>query len=307
MELPDSVKAIGEQVEGGGELTPAPELFEAYDVFSAEMAQIFTKPWLAVDHASRLAADGNFVRAEIGSRSVVVVRESEDKIHALRNACLHAGYRICEEASGQADHLFCVYHGWSYALDGRLTDPLLRPEMTDRSRFRLARYAMRIERGLILVDPSAAAAEAPPAAPVELGAVPEDLGDRPVSRRLTHKTTMNWKKLRQFLWDAPGLAFGDGCDASVEIGPLSLVALRDGDAALLRLVPRYPGQTEIEITEMPMPGGRPRTSGPIGPIGDPIGDALRDRGESIAAAPLGRDFCDWYWPLMAPLAAAAAG
>src|SRR5205807_6813001 len=133
--------------------------------------------------------------------------------------------------------LFCVYHGWSYALDGRLTDPLLRPEMTDRSRFRLARYAMQIQRGLILVDPSAVAAEAPPARPVELGAVPEDLGERPVRRRLQHKTTMNWKRLRQFLWAQPGLAFGNhGVDEVVELGPLSRVVVRDGDAALLRLV-----------------------------------------------------------------------
>ncbi len=300
MELPDSVKAIGDQLEAGGEITAAPELFEAYDVFSAELAQIFTRRWLAVEHASRLAENGNFVRAEVGSRSVVVVRESEDKIHAMRNACLHAGYRICEEASGKADNLFCVYHGWSYALDGMLTDPLLRPDMKDRSRFRLARYAMQIERGLILVDLSAVGADPPPAAPVELGAIPEDLGERPVSRRLTHKTTMNWKRLRQFLWASPGLAFGDGIDAAVELGPLSLVALKGGDTALLRLVPRYPGQTDVEIVELPAPGAKRGANG-----GDPIGDALRERGESLAAAPLERGFCDWYWPQMAPLAAQA--
>src|SRR5271169_6030640 len=102
MELPDSIKAIGEQLDSGGEITPAPELFDAYDVFAAEVAQIFTQPWLAVDHASRLAADGDFLRADIGPRSVVLVREKADRIHALRNACLHAGYRVCEEESGRA-------------------------------------------------------------------------------------------------------------------------------------------------------------------------------------------------------------
>src|SRR6266849_1320711 len=215
MELPDSVKAIGEQIEnqretGGGEITPGPELFEAYDVFAAELQQIFTQPWLAVDHASRLAADGDYVRADIGSRSVVVVRETADQIHALRNSCLHAGYRVCEAESGRAEHLYCQYHGWYYALDGRLTDPLLRPQMTDRSRFRLPRHPMHIKRGLILVDLSAVAPEAPPAGPVDLGAIPEDLGERPVSRRERYKTTWNWKRLRQFLWSAPELALGGG-------------------------------------------------------------------------------------------------
>src|SRR5437016_452552 len=115
MAFPDILTALGEQIEAGGEVTPGTELFEAYDVFSAELASIFSRPWLAVDHASRLGEDGSFLRAEIGSRSIVVVRESEDKIHAMRNACLHAGYRVCEAEAGRADHLFCVYHGWSYA------------------------------------------------------------------------------------------------------------------------------------------------------------------------------------------------
>ena len=46
MELPDSIKAIGEQVEAGGAVTPATELFEAYPVFAAEVAHLFTRPWL---------------------------------------------------------------------------------------------------------------------------------------------------------------------------------------------------------------------------------------------------------------------
>ncbi len=295
MALPDSIKALGEQIDEGGEVAPAPELFEAYDVFAAELAQIFTQPWLAVDHASRLVADGDYVRADVGARSVVVVRESEDKIHALRNTCLHAGYRVCEAEAGNAEHLYCVYHGWSYALDGLLTDPLLRPQMTDRSRFRLPRYPLRIDRGLILVDLSQVAPEAPPAGPIELGALP-DLGGRAVARRQSYKTTANWKRMRQFLWEQPGLVFGDGCDAVIELGPLSFVALRTGDAALLRLNPRFPAQCEIEVVELPSAG-----SAGIGDA-DPLGDALRDGNDAIAAAPLDRGFCEWYWRLMAPAA-----
>src|SRR5260370_11454413 len=149
---------------------------------------------------------------------------------------------------------------------------------------------MQIQRGLILVDPSAVAAEPPPAGPVELGAVPLDLGDRMVSRRQQYKTTWNWKRLRQFLWAAPGLALGRaGCDEVVHLGPLSLVALGDGDAALLRIIPRFPGQTDVELVQMPVPGGAGHANGAV----DTICDALREAGQRIAAAPLDREFYGW--------------
>jgi hypothetical protein len=184
----------------------------------------------------------------------------------------------------------------------RLTDPMLRPNLADRSRFRLPRYAMQIKRGLILVDMSVVAPEAPPAGPVELGAIPDDLGDRAVTRQ-HYKTDCNWKRLRQFLWQSPELAFGGAdCDAVVEVGPLSLVALRNGDAALLRVVPRFPAQTDVELVEMPVPGGSRRSNGG----GDSIGDALREQAGGIAAARLDRAFYEWYWPLMAPAPAAVA-
>jgi nitrite reductase/ring-hydroxylating ferredoxin subunit len=300
MELPDPIKAIGEQVEAGGAVTPAAELFEAYPVFAYELANLMTRPWLAVDHASRLAADGDYFRADVGSRSVVLVREGADRIHAMRNACLHAGYRVCEEEAGNGDRLFCQYHGWYYALDGRLTEPLLRPDLTDRSRFRLPRYAMQIQRGLILVDMSAVAPEAPPAGPVELGAIPDSLTEAAVTYRKRYPTTWNWKYLRQLLWADPGRAFadGDGCDAVVELGPLSYVALRDGEAALVRLIPRFPGHSDFEVVHIAADGAAPAENG-----ADPLGDMLRRTGDAIGAAPLAvlkRPFYEWYWPLLAP-------
>ncbi len=295
MELPDSIKAIGEQVSAGGDVTPVPEWFEAHDVFSAELAHIFTRPWLAVDHASRLSEDGSFVRADVGSRSVVVVREKEGCVHALRNSCLHAGYRVCEEEAGRADQLYCQYHGWFYALDGLLTDPVLQPKMTDRSRFRLPRYAMQIRNGLIFVDLSAVAPVPPEAGPIELGGLPDDLGARTV-RRKRYRTTHNWKRLRQYLWNDPGLAFGGEHDGTIEFGPLSMVVMRGDDAVLVRMIPRFPAQTDLEVVQMPA-SGRAGT-------GDPVGDALRENEERIAAAPLDRGFYDWYWPMLAPAVAA---
>ncbi len=295
MDLPEPVESIGAQLEAGGDIVATPDLFDAYEVFSAELSQVFVRPWLAVDHHSRLGEDNSYFRIDMGSRSVVLVRERADCLHALRNACLHAGYRICEEEDGKGNHLFCNYHAWDYALDGRLTDPVLRPDQEDRSRFRLPRYAMQVRRGLIFVDLSLAAPNPPAPGEVDVGAVPEDLGDRVVARRQRYPTTWNWKHLRQFLWHAKELAFAAGeCDAAVEFGPLSFLALQGENAVLCRLVPRFPAHTDIELVRIARPGA-PATDGFHD---DRIAAALRDEAAAVEAAPLTalkRPFYEWYW------------
>lgn len=299
MELPEYITAVGEQVEAGGAIEPAPELFETYEVFAAELTNVFVKPWLAADHASRLNSDGDFFRVDIGGRSVVIAREASDKIHAMRNACLHAGYRICEEEDGHGDHLFCRYHGWDYAIDGRLTDPMLRPEEEDRSRFRLPRYAMQITNGLIFIDPSVAAPNPPAAKAIDLADVP-DLGDAKVVSRKRFSTTWNWKHLRQFLWSSKELLFSGGHDTISEFGPLSMLLAKNGDAALVRLIPRYAGHSDFELVRIAKPGHDPA------PVDEAkLEEALRVEGDKIAGTPAGeldRDFYAWYWAQMKPAA-----
>ncbi|MBV8888326.1 MAG: Rieske (2Fe-2S) protein [Alphaproteobacteria bacterium] len=301
MSLPDTVTALGAQLDAGGAITPAPDLFAAHDVFAAELPQIFVRPWMAVDHASRLAEDGRWFRCDAANRSVAIVRESAEQIHALRNVCLHAGYRICEEDEGRSERLLCIYHGWEYALDGRLTDPLLRPELTDRSRYRLARYGLRVSHGLILLDLSAPG-PAPQPAPFDDGTVPADLAELAVIRRHRFATSWNWKYVRQLLRSSPQLFLPAGDGAMIEYGPLSLLMRGAGQTVLLRINPKFPGQTDFEAIWL-APAGTPEPAG----VEERVGEALRQTGDAISAAPLawlGRDFYDWYWPLMAPVAAA---
>jgi phenylpropionate dioxygenase-like ring-hydroxylating dioxygenase large terminal subunit len=303
MELPDQITEIGAQLDAGGAITPDPDLFETYEVFAAELTNLFIKPWLAADHASRLSADGAYFRVDIGGRSVVIAREAEDKIYAMRNACLHAGYRICEEEEGRGNHLFCRYHGWDYAIDGTLTEPKLRPEETDRSRFRLPRYAMQIWNGLIFIDPSLAAPNAPEAKPIGANDFP-DLGAGKVVSRKRFQTTWNWKHLRQLLWSSDDLIFaGGGHDTAAEFGPLSKLLTKNGDAALIRLIPRYAGHSDFELVRIAQPGHNSAEGGD-----EPrIEEALRVEGDKIAGQPggnLDRDFYAWYWGHMKPADAA---
>jgi hypothetical protein len=157
---------------------------------------------------------------------------------------------------------------------------------------------MQISRGLILVDLSAVAPEPPPVGAIDLAAIPETLAEAGVASRKRYSTTSNWKYLRQLLWTAPELTFGgNDCSDVVEIGPLSFVALRGEEAALVRLSPRFPGHTDFEIVRLAPAGASASAQNGAGPIDE----VLRQHGDAIAAAPLGtlnRRFYEWYWPLM---------
>jgi nitrite reductase/ring-hydroxylating ferredoxin subunit len=296
-ELPDSVLAIGAALARPDEVAAQAGLFTEHAVFAAETARLFTRPWLAVDHASRLGPDCSHFRVDVAARSVVVTRDRAGRLHALRNACLHAGYRICEAEDGAGEALVCAYHDWHYALDGLLTEPVLRPAQEDRSRYRLPRYAVRVAGGLILVDPSAAAPEPPAGGALDIEAIPPGLAQARVASRRRYRTTWNWKHLRRLLWSAPDIALDapEGDDRIVEFGPLSLLALRAPQAALIRVVPRYPGHSDLEIVRMILADA----SEPPAPAdgADRVAIALREAGDRPAA--LDRDFFAWYWSLMA--------
>ena len=114
------------------------------------------------DHHSRLPRDGRFVRLEAPTRSLLLTRDEEGRLRALRNLCLHAGYPVCEAVEGASERLACPYHGWEYTAAGRLVEPDLSHRMAPE-RLHLQSHPVSVQDGLIFVDlsRSAFAAEEP--------------------------------------------------------------------------------------------------------------------------------------------------
>src|SRR5207237_9265412 len=117
------------------------------------------------------------------------------------------------------------FHGWEYALDGRLVEPELSSRI-DPARLRLASYPVRVCNGLIFADPPGATAAA-------VNSVPAWLTAATVVRRPRYITSWNWKYLRHFLQAAPHLFFDGLRDERQEIGPLALLFTRSRRAVLL--------------------------------------------------------------------------
>jgi nitrite reductase/ring-hydroxylating ferredoxin subunit len=298
MDLPASVAAVGEQLGRAGKIAPDPALFHEPDVFAAERERIFARPWMAVDHATRLDEDGRYFRVDAAARSMVVTRDRNGGLHALRNVCIHAGYPVCDAEEGAAERLVCPYHGWEFALDGELLEPAFSGR-TDRSRLRMTRYRVCVRDGLILVDASGGA----PSSDEIGGPIPAWLSDGKVTRRASYSTNWNWKFVLHFLQHRPELAFdepsnGDdhGC---VEFGPLSWLMVRSDEVALFRVIPKFAERTDFQLIRMAAPD-TPEQSISEATV-DRVADALREAGEASAAnwsSRLDPGFFAWYWPLM---------
>ena len=64
---------------------------------------------------------GAFRTVQIGRESVIVSRNRRGEIRAFFNICRHRGVRLCTEPEGQVKRAFqCMYHAWTYDLDGKL-------------------------------------------------------------------------------------------------------------------------------------------------------------------------------------------
>jgi nitrite reductase/ring-hydroxylating ferredoxin subunit len=292
MNLPTSIVALEERLAGNGEVVPDPELFHDPEVLAVERERIFIRPSIAVDHVSRLAENRRYFRCDAAGRSILVTRDDDGRLHALRNVCLHAGYPICEAEDGSAERLVCPYHGWEYSLDGRLVEPELSARI-DPARLRLARYRVGVRDGLILVDLSGGSG----ATPSEGTTLAPWLAAAAVCRRGRWSTAWNWKFALQFAKASPQLFLddldqGEGWHA---FGPLSLILMRPNRGALLQIVPKLVGRTDFQLVELAAPDVAPV----VAAAGDGIAVGLRRVAEAEPPISLDRAFFAWYWSLFA--------
>ena len=85
-----------------------------------EWEGMWTKVWLLAGFVADVPEVGDFVTFDIGQESILVTRSGKDTITAMYNVCQHRGNQITTLEQGSVDRIVCPYHGWAYALDGKL-------------------------------------------------------------------------------------------------------------------------------------------------------------------------------------------
>jgi methanesulfonate monooxygenase large subunit len=89
-------------------------------VFDQEMERIFLTNWNFVCHESEIPEAGDYRTATVAGQAIVVCRNPDGRINAFYNTCRHRGAQVVPEGAGNARAFTCMYHLWTYDLDGRL-------------------------------------------------------------------------------------------------------------------------------------------------------------------------------------------
>jgi phenylpropionate dioxygenase-like ring-hydroxylating dioxygenase large terminal subunit len=114
-------------------------------VHRVEEERIFARSWQYAGRAEQVAEPGSVSPAWAGSVPVVLARGRDETLRAFVNVCRHRGHVLCV-ADARRETIQCLYHAWTYDLDGTL-----------RSAPRAGRERAFDERSLALVPVSAEA------------------------------------------------------------------------------------------------------------------------------------------------------
>jgi phenylpropionate dioxygenase-like ring-hydroxylating dioxygenase large terminal subunit len=98
----------------------APWTYSDPELFELEYEALFLSRWQFIGHVNDVPDIGDYVTADIGRDSIVVIRGKDLELRAFLNVCRHRASRILEGAGTCRGVVRCPYHGWTYQFDGSL-------------------------------------------------------------------------------------------------------------------------------------------------------------------------------------------
>ncbi len=85
-----------------------------------EFERLWTRVWQIACTEDCVAAPGDYWVYEIGSLSILILRDEEGVLRAFQNACRHRGNLLLSGSGRGLDEVRCRYHQWCYDLKGHL-------------------------------------------------------------------------------------------------------------------------------------------------------------------------------------------
>ncbi len=97
-------------------------LYTDPDQYRLEQERIFKGPtWSFLCLDAEIPKPGDWIATTVGEVAVIVARGNDGNVNAFVNRCAHRGNLLCLTNKGHGKEITCIYHGWSYDLEGHLT------------------------------------------------------------------------------------------------------------------------------------------------------------------------------------------
>jgi choline monooxygenase len=88
-------------------------------VYERELRSVFRHGWQYAGSVDRLTDSASYFTSWIARTPIVVVKDADGLLRAFANVCPHRGHAVAD-GQGARRSLQCPYHGWTFALDGKL-------------------------------------------------------------------------------------------------------------------------------------------------------------------------------------------
>ncbi|GGF35715.1 (Fe-S)-binding protein [Marmoricola endophyticus] len=138
-------------------------LYTDPELHDLDLRLLWHRQWFFAGTVAEVPEPGDYLTVDLGTVSVLVLRDDDEQVRAFRNVCRHRGARLVSEPRGSVGNIVCGYHRWTYATDGTLRHaPQLVPTAEggpDPACLSLRTVAVRVVSGLVFcclaAEPSA--------------------------------------------------------------------------------------------------------------------------------------------------------
>jgi phenylpropionate dioxygenase-like ring-hydroxylating dioxygenase large terminal subunit len=191
-----------------GDADVAIERYTTREWHRLEVERLWKRVWQFACREEHIPDPGDHIVYDIAGLSFVVIRTETGEIKAYPNACLHRGRRL-KDHDGHCSEIRCPFHGFAWALDGRLADvpaawdfPHVEQRRDDD--FHLPECRVGVWQGFVFINPD------PNASPFDewVAELDEhftgtwDFTDKYVEAHVTKVIQANWKVAQEAFCEA---------------------------------------------------------------------------------------------------------
>ena len=179
------------------QVTLRADLYRDPQAYQRERATVFASGWQFLGHEHEVPKAGDYLAGDIADWPIVAVRGDDQTLRGFHNVCRHrAGPLVLDGKGHCGQELTCKYHGWRYALDGRLRSAVDfgAVEGFDPRDLGLFRVRLEVWRGFIFVNLDQKAGPLTELIePLERPLSAHGVSPAPATLRRSHVLACNWK------------------------------------------------------------------------------------------------------------------